>query len=251
MTATDLAAACQEVENHVVGAPCGLMDQITSACGRRDRLLRLRCQPGAIEGYLEIPTGYRFYGIDSGISHAVSGADYGAVRTAAFMGYRMIAAAAGLPAEREGARLRIADPRWGGYLANLTGPEWAALAGGLPEEMSGAEFLKRYGGITDTATAVHSERRYPVRPATERSEEHTSELQSRLHLVCRLLLEKKKQARQQKHPPLSMSVGHKSNANPFRPPEHASAGKWKQWSDVLSRRLKVSCRARCAQTCEC
>src|SRR2546422_6569618 len=27
----------------------------------------------------------------------------------------------------------------------------------------------------------------------ERSEEHTSELQSRLHLVCRLLLEKKKQ----------------------------------------------------------
>src|SRR2546422_6399132 len=29
----------------------------------------------------------------------------------------------------------------------------------------------------------------------ERSEEHTSELQSRLHLVCRLLLEKKKSAR--------------------------------------------------------
>src|SRR2546422_2300899 len=31
-----------------------------------------------------------------------------------------------------------------------------------------------------------------VRLALERSEEHTSELQSRLHLVCRLLLEKKK-----------------------------------------------------------
>src|SRR2546422_8535453 len=29
----------------------------------------------------------------------------------------------------------------------------------------------------------------------ERSEEHTSELQSRLHLVCRLLLEKKKKTR--------------------------------------------------------
>src|SRR2546429_6946258 len=29
-------------------------------------------------------------------------------------------------------------------------------------------------------------------PITWRSEEHTSELQSRLHLVCRLLLEKKK-----------------------------------------------------------
>src|SRR5205809_2341367 len=31
-----------------------------------------------------------------------------------------------------------------------------------------------------------------IRSAMARSEEHTSELQSRLHLVCRLLLEKKK-----------------------------------------------------------
>src|SRR2546422_1996856 len=31
----------------------------------------------------------------------------------------------------------------------------------------------------------------------ERSEEHTSELQSRLHLVCRLLLEKKNKPRDQ------------------------------------------------------
>src|SRR2546422_7457426 len=31
-----------------------------------------------------------------------------------------------------------------------------------------------------------------VEECEERSEEHTSELQSRLHLVCRLLLEKKK-----------------------------------------------------------
>src|SRR5205814_7537295 len=33
-------------------------------------------------------------------------------------------------------------------------------------------------------------------PQRRRSEEHTSELQSLRHLVCRLLLEKKKQARQ-------------------------------------------------------
>src|SRR2546429_7397095 len=32
-----------------------------------------------------------------------------------------------------------------------------------------------------------------------RSEEHTSELQSRLHLVCRLLLEKKKRVSDQQH----------------------------------------------------
>src|SRR5205809_4877552 len=34
-----------------------------------------------------------------------------------------------------------------------------------------------------------------------RSEEHTSELQSRLHLVCRLLLEKKKQRHQKQNGP--------------------------------------------------
>src|SRR2546422_1595746 len=33
---------------------------------------------------------------------------------------------------------------------------------------------------------------YVLTTILERSEEHTSELQSRLHLVCRLLLEKKK-----------------------------------------------------------
>src|SRR2546429_2132218 len=41
-------------------------------------------------------------------------------------------------------------------------------------------------------------RRLPRRQARAdpaRSEEHTSELQSRLHLVCRLLLEKKKKRR--------------------------------------------------------
>src|SRR5687768_18001824 len=36
----------------------------------------------------------------------------------------------------------------------------------------------------------------PKKSGRPRSEEHTSELQSRLHLVCRLLLEKKKKKKQ-------------------------------------------------------
>src|SRR2546429_4765723 len=40
-------------------------------------------------------------------------------------------------------------------------------------------------------------RRRFARPTEKRSEEHTSELQSRLHVVCRLLLEKKKHSPQQ------------------------------------------------------
>src|SRR5215813_14730666 len=42
------------------------------------------------------------------------------------------------------------------------------------------------------ATRAHSARRSWWRRPAPRSEEHTSELQSRPHLVCRLLLEKKK-----------------------------------------------------------
>src|SRR2546422_8587718 len=49
---------------------------------------------------------------------------------------------------------------------------------------------------------------------TPRSEEHTSELQSRLHLVCRLLLEKKKN--QEVHTRHS-SIQTCSPPNPFIP----------------------------------
>src|SRR2546422_6295754 len=50
--------------------------------------------------------------------------------------------------------------------------------------------------IAQSAALVGGQRlqgqRRPIADDQGRSEEHTSELQSRLHLVCRLLLEKKK-----------------------------------------------------------
>src|SRR2546422_6209152 len=56
--------------------------------------------------------------------------------------------------------------------------------------------LVRLGAAADVPRPVHGAPREPRgAPWTgrgTRSEEHTSELQSRLHLVCRLLLEKKK-----------------------------------------------------------
>src|SRR2546429_791897 len=48
-------------------------------------------------------------------------------------------------------------------------------------------------GVRSTGPSSAACRRATVSRA-RRSEEHTSELQSRLHLVCRLLLEKKKEA---------------------------------------------------------
>src|SRR2546422_4975583 len=51
------------------------------------------------------------------------------------------------------------------------------------------------GGVTSSGGPCRMATDTPMLRADEgngRSEEHTSELQSRLHLVCRLLLEKKK-----------------------------------------------------------
>src|SRR5256884_1197960 len=58
--------------------------------------------------------------------------------------------------------------------------------------LNGGEHLER---VTwrNNQTRRTEERNSEELSAAKRSEEHTSELQSRLHLVCRLLLEKKKQ----------------------------------------------------------
>lgn len=168
LTGLELGLACQRVENHVVGAPCGVMDQLTSACAEEGRLLAISCQPASLVGSVELAEGLAVFGIDSGLRHAVIGADYGQVRAAAFMGLRILA-------ERLGARVvsvgegRVAfegDPL-GGYLANLAPDDVTPeLRQALPEAVSGAEFLARYGGVSDPLTRVDPALEYRVRAAT-------------------------------------------------------------------------------------
>ena len=85
------ALFCQKVENLVVGAPCGVMDQMTSVFGERDRLLFLLCQPAEIKRLIAVPPQLMLWGIDSGIRHSVGGSDYGSVRAATFAGLRILA----------------------------------------------------------------------------------------------------------------------------------------------------------------
>src|SRR2546429_6851746 len=63
-----------------------------------------------------------------------------------------------------------------------------------------------------------------VLPLRDRSEEHTSELQSRLHLVCRLLLEKKK----------SEGCGERDQHPDFGPEPNANQGTRTQSHSLLS-----------------
>ncbi|MBA3441661.1 MAG: GHMP kinase [Pyrinomonadaceae bacterium] len=165
----EIALLCQEVENSVVGAPCGVMDQMTAVCGEQDRLLALLCQPAELQGMISLPKDLAVWGLDSGVRHSVGAGDYGSVRAGAFMGYRIIAELAQLKIESQtnGETVRVHDTRWGGYLANLTPSEFEqTYAARLPEHMTGADFLTPYAGTTDTVTRVLTERTYPVRAAT-------------------------------------------------------------------------------------
>ncbi len=162
------AIRCQQVENLIVGAPCGVMDQMATILGEPGCLMALRCQPAEYLGGVRLPDSLAVWGIDSGIRHAVSGADYGAVRVGAFMGYRILAELAGLPVtpgERAG-HVRVDDPRWHGYLANVGVDVFRRMEREIPEELDGAAFLARYGGTTDLVTRVDPARRYAVRTPT-------------------------------------------------------------------------------------
>jgi L-arabinokinase len=168
LSQTEIALLCQRVENLVAGAPCGIMDQMTSSCGEQDRLLELLCQPSQFIGTLALPGELEVWGIDSGVRHSVGGSDYKTVRTAAFMGYRMIAEIAGLKVMRiGGGMVNVIDSLWNGYLANITPIEFEEnYLQHLPFRMTGSDFLKRYEGISDSVTHVEDSVEYPIRAAT-------------------------------------------------------------------------------------
>ena len=183
----EIARLCQLAENRIVGAPCGIMDQMTAALGRESELLALRCQPDVVEGFVTIPKEVAFWGIDSGIRHAVSGSDYTSVRVGAFIGYRMIAEMAGLnstQARGDCGTVDVDDPKWRGYLCNLTPAEFQdQFAEKLPVEVSGLEFLDRFGGTTDRVTRVNPAQTYAVRQSTR----HPIEENARVGLFRELL----------------------------------------------------------------
>ena len=131
-------------------------------------MLELLCQPAEVKGTIAVPEELEIWGIDSGIRHCVSGSDYRTVRTAAFMGYRIIAELAGLPAKHgDAGQVLIDDPRWNGYLANISPPEFAReYAPHIPERMSGKDFLDKYEGITDTVSSVDPSVEYPLLAAS-------------------------------------------------------------------------------------
>lgn len=161
-----LSALCQQVENRIVGAPCGIMDQVTSTAGQENALLKLLCQPHELQGTLCLPPGMRVLGINSNVRHSVGGGHYGKTRCAAFMGHKIILQLMKEFGQRSGKEL-AGDPM-NGYLANLDADDYKSLfRPHLPARIRGLDFLERYGPTIDKATTVHPEMEYHVQAATD------------------------------------------------------------------------------------
>jgi len=160
----ELAVLAQMAENLVAGAPCGLMDQLSSHLGQKNKLLPLICQPHHVDKPISIPRGINFSGIDSGVRHAVSGASYSDVRAAAFMSYSIIALKEGATEEDLNRALTTGD--WSklpykGFLANIPvsifEEKYSSL---LPGEISGKDFLVEYKTSIDPITTISEQKIY-------------------------------------------------------------------------------------------
>jgi L-arabinokinase len=142
-----LAALCQEAENQVVGAPCGIMDQVVVTMGRAGAVLPIDCRPAAVAALVELPEGLEVVGVPTGAEHDVSGGPYRRARAAAFMGKRIVEDAT--------------TGSWS-WVSELPADAVAAL----PESLDGAMFLDRFGATGDALTTVDPAETYPVRAAT-------------------------------------------------------------------------------------
>lgn len=169
-TELTLAGWAQVAENEVAGAPCGLMDQLSSALGEHGKLLPIHCQPNLVKVPVEIPESIHLVGLDSGHRHSVGDSPYILARCATFMGFTMI-----LQDDDSMKKLieqyRITRDRsllpFGGYLCNIEYRDFfLQKLAKLPEKISGAVFRDQYGDHTDLNTQIDPDQTYSVRACT-------------------------------------------------------------------------------------
>lgn len=163
---TQLPKFAQKAENLVVGAPCGLMDQLASYFGDNNKLLPILCQPDQLYDLVEIPQNLYFVGIDSGVKHAVSGASYSEVRTAAFMGFSIIAQKLGLSKDDLGKQTQTELP-FNGFLSNISPSLFEANFERSLNSMYGKDFIKDFEVVTDKLSVIKPDTFYNISACTK------------------------------------------------------------------------------------
>jgi L-arabinokinase len=147
-----IARLGQMAENHVVGAPCGIMDQTAITSARQGCLTHILCRPGEVRGELPIPAGTGFVGVSSMVRHNVAGSPYSDTRVGAFMGRKI------------NNDLRSATGRGAlNYLTELSVDQFRAeYEPALPERMLGSDFLSRHRTHDDPVTTIQPDATYRV-----------------------------------------------------------------------------------------
>ncbi|HEX3726817.1 MAG TPA: galactokinase family protein [Pirellulales bacterium] len=175
----ELAEACQWAENVIAESACGIMDQIAVVLGDEGYVLPLVCQPCLPRPLVRLSAGLICWGIDSGVSHQVSGLEYEAARAAAFMGYKLICDREGIEITfDERAKIpRWTDPRFNGYLANLPPSLYRAYEDHLPDELSGSEYLRICEVHVDPFTQARPAATYRIRACTRYAVEENHRVQ--------------------------------------------------------------------------
>jgi galactokinase len=155
------ALLCQKIENHIIGAPCGVMDQMTAVFGKKNHLLALLCQPAQMKPFIKIPEEISFWGIDSGIKHSVSGQEYTSVRAGTFMGKQIISHLI------KQHKINHHVFRQNSYLADITPSLFEHyFANDLPEKMKGSEFIQKYQKTDDVVTELNPKFTYRISTPT-------------------------------------------------------------------------------------
>ncbi len=180
-----LAEACQWAENVIAESACGVMDQIAVVLGDEAYVLPLVCQPCNPLPLVRLPRGLTCWGIDSGVSHQVSGIEYEAARAAGFMGYKLICDREALPVTLdESATIpRWVDPRWNGYLANMSLAVFRTFEESLPCEMTGQQYVQAAGVHVDPFTKARPEVVYRVRACTRYAVEENHRVRTFVELA--------------------------------------------------------------------
>ena len=168
LDAMEIARLAQIVENRIVGAPCGIMDQVTAAAGTSTKILSILCQPDKILEFVSCPLNVSFVGIYTRVRRSTTSTAYVDTRTGTFMGLTILKAAFSSevdPDAEEGSIARkISEALTDNYLCNLSVQDFREQCEHLlPEQMPGDEFLDKYGETVDTATQVDPEKLYSVR----------------------------------------------------------------------------------------
>ena len=176
----ELALACQWVENVIAESACGIMDQIAVVAGKEGFILPLVCQPCIPEPLIQLPRELQIWGIDSGVSHQVSGIEYEAARAAAFMGYKIICDQENIAVtvdDRSDIE-RYTDERWDGYLANLSVSLFhEKYENKLPLSWNSDEYLALHGFHVDPYTPLKKGVTYHIRANTRYAVEENYRVQ--------------------------------------------------------------------------